>query len=49
MFVSDAFSLFINIVVLAGAILSVLVSSNYLQSRGDIEAPGSMPFGGPDA
>jgi len=44
MFVADDFSLFINIVVLSGAILSVLVSSSYLQSRGDIESPGSMPL-----
>jgi NADH-quinone oxidoreductase subunit N len=44
MFRNDDFSLFINIVVLTGAILSVLVSSSYLQTRGDVESPGSMPL-----
>lgn len=41
MFRADDFSAFINLVVLCGAILSVLISSSYLQ--GHIEA-GSMPL-----
>ena len=41
MFRADDFSVFINLVVLTGGILSVLVSSSYLQS--EIEA-GSMPL-----
>jgi NADH-quinone oxidoreductase subunit N len=41
MFRADDFSVFINLVVLTGAILSVLISSSYLQR---MEAPGSMPL-----
>jgi NADH-quinone oxidoreductase subunit N len=41
MFRADDFSVFINLIVLTGAILSVLVSSSYLQT---LEEPGSMPL-----
>jgi NADH-quinone oxidoreductase subunit N len=41
MFRADDFAVFINLVVLTGAILSVLVSSSYLQR---MESPGSMPL-----
>ncbi|RIK45544.1 MAG: NADH-quinone oxidoreductase subunit N [Chloroflexi bacterium] len=41
MFRADDFSVFINLVVLSGAILSIMVSSSYLE--GHIEA-GSMPL-----
>jgi NADH-quinone oxidoreductase subunit N len=41
MFRADDFAVFINLVVLTGGILSVLVSSSYLQK---METPGSMPL-----
>lgn len=41
MFRADDFAVFINLIVLTGAILSVLVSSSYLQK---METPGSMPL-----
>jgi NADH-quinone oxidoreductase subunit N len=41
MFRADDFAVFVNLIVLTGAILSVLVSSSYLQK---MEAPGSMPL-----
>ncbi|HUG14747.1 MAG TPA: NADH-quinone oxidoreductase subunit N [Thermomicrobiales bacterium] len=41
MFRADDFAVFINLIVLTGAILSVLVSSSYLQK---LESPGSMPL-----
>ena len=42
MFLTDGFSLFINIVVLTGGILSVMISGSYLQGKS--EDPGSMPL-----
>ena len=42
MFLVDGFSLFINIVVLTGGILSVMISGSYLQGKS--EDPGSMPL-----
>jgi NADH-quinone oxidoreductase subunit N len=43
MFRADDFSVFINVVVLTGAILSVLVSASYLTQQ-TVEEPGSMPL-----
>lgn len=43
MFRADDFSVFINLIVLTGAILSIMVSSNYLQAQ-SADAPGSMPL-----
>ncbi|MEX1158621.1 MAG: NADH-quinone oxidoreductase subunit N [Thermomicrobiales bacterium] len=42
MFLADGFSFFISIVVLTGGILSVMISSSYLQGRS--EHQGSMPL-----
>lgn len=41
MFRADDFSLFINLIVLTGAFLSILVAAGYLRS---MEDPGSMPL-----